>query len=101
MKNLIFALTLALALVGCRREDYRRFTVEIPGIDASRTGEVVRALSRYDGIRAEDLKWDLAAKTLKVRYDSMKLAETNVRMAIAELKLEVVFPTNTTGRAGH
>lgn len=98
---LLLALTLFAALAGCRRVDFRECTFSIPGLTESNKATVVQALAKYEGIEKESYKWDFAAKTLTLRYDSMKLAQTNIRMSIAERGIEVEFPTNTTGRAGH
>lgn len=103
MRNLLFlsVASALLATAGCRREDVRTFTVTIPGLTEANQPKIVAALARYDGVRKDSYRWDFAAKTLTLDYDSMKLAETNVRMAISEKGIEVAFPTNATGRAGH
>lgn len=98
---LFLSCALSFALVGCRREDIREHTFSIPGLTESNATTVVQALSKYEGVRKDSYRWDFAAKTLTLRYDSMKLAQTNIRMSIAERGIEVEFPTNTTGRAGH
>ncbi len=36
-----------------------------------------------------------------MKYDSMTVAQTNIRMAIESKGIKVVFPENTTGRAGY
>ena len=100
-RRLFAVVSLALALAGCRRADVREFTVEIPGLTEQNRPKIAAALAKYRGIEMASNRWDFAARTLTVRYDSMQLAETNVRMAIADLGIEVAFPSNTTGRAGH
>ncbi len=99
--SLLLVLSLFAALAGCRREDVRECTFSIPGLTESNRTTVVQALSKYAGIAKDSYRWDFAAKTLTLRYDSMQIAQTNIRMAIAERGVEVEFPTNTTGRAGY
>lgn len=43
----------------------------------------------------------MGAKTLTLRYDSMQLAEANVRYAIDERGVKVAFPEKAGNRAGH
>lgn len=74
----------ALALVGCRRQDIRTYTLELPNLTPEKKDAVVAALSRYAGIDKSSLKFDFKAKTLTLSYDSMQLAKTNIRMAVAE-----------------
>lgn len=112
-KTAFFALILAVSILpGCRREDIREFTVEIPGLTAANKEKVVRAffienpsnprLNRYrDGIDVGSFRFDFAKKTLTMKYDSMKIAHTNIRMLIQDQGIEVTFPSNTTGRAGY
>ena len=59
------------------------------------------ALALYGGVDKASYKFDYAAHTLTLRYDSMQVAQTNLRMAIADKGVNVVFPTNTTGFAGY
>ena len=86
---------------GCRREDVREMTVVMPGLSESNKATVVAALSKYGGVEKDSYKWDMAAKTLTLRYDSMQIAQANIRYAIDEKGVAVSFPTNTTGRAGY
>ena len=95
------AFTTLLAAAGCRRTDVREFTVSIPGLSETNREVVVQSLARYGGIEKDSYKWDFEKKTLTLRYDSMSIAQTNIRMAIAEKGVEVEFPETTTGRAGH
>jgi hypothetical protein len=96
-----FFIALLVAFAGCRREDIREMTVVMPGLDESARSAVVQALSKYQGVQKDSYVWDMGKKTLTLRYDSMAIAQTNIRMAIAEKGVEVEFPENTTGRAGH
>ena len=86
---------------GCRREDVREMTVVMPGLAESNKATVVAALSKYSGVQKDSYKWDMQAKTLTLRYDSMQIAQANIRYAIDEKGVAVSFPTNTTGRAGY
>ena len=86
---------------GCRREDVREMTVVMPGLSESNKATVVAALSKYGGVEKDSYKWDMAAKTLTLRYDSMKIAQANIRYAIDEAGVKVSFPEKTDDRAGH
>ena len=113
MKHLApILLVLLAAAAGCRRADIRTCIVEIPSLTAENTNEVVKAfqlgnpndprsLRTYEGVDTGSFVFDLDGKTLTLRYDSMKIAQTNIRMLIEAKGLEVVFPENTTGRAGY
>ncbi len=103
MNKLAFiALSLALLTsVGCRREDVREFSVEMPSLTESDQPKVLAALAPYAGVDKESFKWDMKKKTLTLRYDSMQIARTNIRMAIEAAGVDVIYPTNTTGRAGY
>lgn len=107
----LFAIALT-AFSGCRREDIREFTVDIPGLTPENTNKVVQAFwladpynprgGRYrEGIDIETFRFDLEKKKLTMKYDSMKTAHTNIRMLIQDAGIEVFFPSNTTGRAGY
>ncbi len=110
MKRCLMVAVVVLALAGCRREDVREFTVEIPGLTEANKQKVAEAFiikkagqppRIYDGIRPDTFKFDFAKKTLTMKYDSMKIAHTNIRMLIQEAGVEVAFPSNTTGVAGY
>ena len=102
MKRIVpVVLLLAAFASGCRREDVREMTVLMPGLAESNKAAVVAALAKYNGIQKDSYKWDMQAKTLTLRYDSMQIAQANIRYAIDEKDIAVSFPSNTTGRAGH
>ena len=102
MKRIVpIVLLLAVFAGGCRREDVREMTVLMPGLAESNKAAVVAALTKYNGIQKDSYKWDMQAKTLTLRYDSMQIAQANIRYAIDEKGIAVSFPSNTTGRAGH
>ena len=92
MKNILIFAALALSLVGCRREDVREMTVTMPALVEADKAKVVAALSRYRGVQADSFRWDMKAKTLTLRYDSMQIAQANVRYAIDEKGIKVDFP---------
>ncbi len=103
MNKLIFTL-LAVALIsapGCRREDIREFSVEMPALSAADQPKIVAALAPYGGVDKASYRWDMEKKTLTLKYDSMQIARTNIRMAIEKAGVKVIYPTNTTGRAGY
>ena len=95
---LLVALTALFA--GCRREDLRTMTVKMPGLTERDKPAIVEALGKYAGIRRESFAWDFEAGTLTLKYDSMQIAEANVRYAIDEKGIKVDFPKKE-GPAGH
>ena len=98
----ITALSVALLLAaGCRRSDVRTVTVSIPGLSPSNKVAVVQALARYEGVRKDSYVFDMEAKTLTLEYDSMRLAQSNIRYAIAEAGVAVEFPKKTDDHAGY
>jgi hypothetical protein len=93
MKKYLSVAAVMLALAGCRREDVREFTVSIPGLSETNQALVVSALDKYeDAIDRDSFRWDFEKKTLTLRYDSMKVAKTNIRMAIGKKGVKVEFP---------
>jgi len=100
MKKL-FPILLLVLLVGCRREDIREYTFSIPGLTEANKAQVVQALSKYNGVQKDSYVWDLQKKTLTLKYDSMQIARTNIRMAIESKGVKVDFPASTTGKAGY
>ena len=98
----ILPLVAALAVFpGCRRTDVREMTVSMPGLVESDKAKVVEALSKYGGIEKGSFKWDMEARTLTLRYDSMQVAQANIRYAIDEKGVKVAFPEKADDRAGH
>ena len=101
-KELSILVVLVLALLGgCRRTDVREMTVTMPSLREADKATVVEALARYNGIEKDSYRWDMAAKTLTLRYDSMQVAQSNIRYAIDEKGVKVAFPEKTADRAGH
>ena len=101
MKRMILVALMLCALAGCRRADIREMSVEMPELTEAQKPLVVQSLSKYGGIQKDSYKWDMSKKTLTLKYDSMSIAQTNIRMAIEGSGVKVVFPENTTGRAGY
>jgi len=98
----ILTATALIALIaGCRREDVREYTFAIPGLTEQNRTQVVEALAKYQGVRKDSYVFDFERKTLTLKYDSMQISRTNIRMAIADKGIKVEFPTNTTGKAGY
>ena len=79
----------------------REMTVAMPSLTEADKPKVEAALSRYNGVRKDSYRWDMAAKTLTMSYDSMQVAQANVRYAIDESGVKVAFPEKTDDRAGH
>lgn len=107
---LLIAIASLAALSGCRREDIREFTVQLPSLTEADKQKVVEAFTIrsqgrpprvYEGIFTDSFKFDFEKKTLTMKYDSMKIAQTNIRMLIEGKGVEVLFPSNTTGVAGY
>lgn len=88
-------------LSGCRREDVREMTVLMPELREADRATVVAALAKYDGVRKDSFVWDFSEKTLTLAYDSMKIAQANIRYAIDEKGVKVAFPIKEGDRAGH
>lgn len=101
MKTTAIALLALLAIAGCRREDVRTITVEMKGLAESDIPAVVQELSRYNGIDKKSFTWDVKAGTLNLKYDSMQIAQTNIRMAIENAGVRVIYPEKKDKKAGH
>ena len=97
---LLIALSLSF-LSGCRRTDVREMTVEMPGLVEADKAKIVAALAKYAGVEKDSFRWDMSAKKLELRYDSMQIAQANIRYAIDEAGVKVAFPAKTNDRAGH
>lgn len=95
------ALSFAVLAGGCRREYWCECTVDIPGLTASNANTVAEAVLVYGGVDPQSLKWDFAGRKLTLRFDSMKVAQTNIRMAIEKRGIEVRHPAKTSGPAGY
>ena len=98
---LLLPFSFLLLTGGCRREDIREMTVFLPDLREADKAKVVEALAKYNGIEKDSYAWDMSAKTLTLRYDSMQIAQANIRYAIDEKGVKVAFPAKTDNRAGH
>ncbi len=101
MRIIILATVIAAAIIGCRREDIREMTVTMPGLTETNKAKVVEALAKYNGVLKDSYVFDMKAHTLTLRYDSMQIAQANIRYAIDEKGVKVAFPAKTDNRAGH
>jgi len=98
---LLYAALTLMFLPGCRRTDVREMTVSMPGLAEADKAKVVAALSKYAGVEKDSYRWDMEARTLTLRYDSMQIAQANIRYAIDEKGVKVAFPEKKDDRAGH
>ena len=101
MKNILILSALVLTLAGCRREDVREMTVKMQSLTAADKAKVVEALARFNGVKKDSYQWNEGAKTLTLRYDSMQVAQANIRYAIDEKGVKVVFPKKADNHAGY
>lgn len=97
----LFLFASLLLVCGCRREDVREMTVSMPSLTEADKAKVIHVLSKYAGVRKDSFVWNMQAKTLTLAYDSMQVAQANIRYAIDEQVLKVQFPAKTDERAGH
>ena len=95
------AAALVMVVAGCRRTDFREVTIDVPGMTETNQQAICEALFFYDGVVRDSLKFDMAKKQLTLRFDSLKVAQTNLRMAIEQKGIAVKYPPNTTGVAGY
>lgn len=106
MKNTVLLITLGIIAAlfeGCRREDFREHIFEIPGMTKANTNIIKKAVSVYkdSGVDMNSLEFDLAKKTLRVRFNSMSIAQTNIRMAIDSKGITVKYPVKNGEPAGY
>ncbi len=85
---LVMALAGAL-LAGCRVSDVRDVQVKVPAMASEADLQKVReALRPLIGVNQDKTTYDLATRTVNVRYDSMQIAHKNIEIAIAEAGYE-------------
>lgn len=86
MKPLVFSLcVLAALLSGCRVTDEREMTIRLPGLSSEADqAKITGAVSALPGVDMQRLAFDRKGRTLTVRYDSMRVAQKNIEIAIAE-----------------
>ena len=95
------SLILLTLFSGCRREDVREVTLAIPGLTSENQRIIVNELTKYDGVRKDSFQWDLPKKLLTLKYDSMKVAQCNLRYAIEEKGIKIDYPPKTDDHAGY
>jgi copper chaperone CopZ len=79
------AAAVGLALSGCRLSDMREFTVRAPAVKNEACAQrVAQALRALDGVDLSKLAFDGPTRTIKVRYEAMKLGQKNIEHAIAD-----------------
>ena len=72
-------------LVSCRKHDIRAVTVGVPEMKNKACATVVaNAVSRLHGVKVDEIRLDMANRTVTVTYDSMLLALKNIEFAIAD-----------------
>lgn len=92
LKFLSLVFLIAAAISGCRREDFREMTIVIPALSEINQQQIVKSLAKYQGVDHASYKWDFTGRKLTLRYDSMKIAQSNIRYAINETGIRVIFP---------
>ena len=85
------------ACSGCRREDPRTYAFSVPGLTEGNAAKARAAVAAYDGVDAGSIAFDFAAKTMTLKYDSMKVARTNIRMALEAAGIKADFPAKKPG----
>ncbi|MDD4102338.1 MAG: heavy metal-associated domain-containing protein, partial [Kiritimatiellae bacterium] len=88
-------------LSGCRVSDVREMTVNVPGMTSEADAQKIHAaLSQLIGLDKDKTSFDIATRTVLVRYDSMQIAHKNIEIAIAETGYDAnsikAIPKNTT-----
>lgn len=83
---LLFCAAVAFSsLTGCRVRDERGMTIDIPSLKTEADQEKVRSVvAPLVGIVQTNMVFDLQKHQLRLRYDSMQIAEKNIEIAIAE-----------------
>ena len=105
----LFVLLILGALIGCRRADIREITIEIPGLQAvadqpaelaAARERILSALLAYEGVKTNKVEWGTTDRvpTLTIQFDSMQIAEMNLRKAIEKAGLEVAYPELEKGK---
>ena len=90
MMRLFCLLCLFLSCAGgCRQSDVRTMELNIPSLTAETAGSVVAQLCKVSGITAQNIKGDIARKTIYITYDSMNLARKNAELILVENGIEV------------
>ena len=89
LRHAVLAILAAAAICGCRRTDVRDFEIKVPELTRENANRIVGPLMGYEGVSdvaklyKNTIVVDEATRTIKVKYDSMKVAKKNLEMAIA------------------
>lgn len=84
-KTALICVLAAMTLCGCRIQDQRELVIKVPQMKTEGDVAKVRtSLLPLRGIDLEHAKFDLAAQTLTLSFDSMVIAHKNIEIAIAE-----------------
>jgi copper chaperone CopZ len=76
---------LAVAMVACRRHDFREITIHVPQMRNSACVKVIASgFSRAPGIKRESLRFDLEKRTITLEYDSILTADKNIEFYVAK-----------------
>ncbi len=84
---------------GCRKQDMRTVTIQVPGLKDQECARIVQdAFIRYPGIKT--VQPDIAARTVRVTYNSMVIARKNLEFIIANAGFDANdIPANTNAAA--
>ena len=81
---IIVSVTLLLIAVSCRKSDMKTTVVNVPEMRNRACAVIIaKALTASVGVNVGDVKVDLAARTVTVRYESLHTAKKNVEYTIA------------------
>lgn len=90
-----------MMLIGCRQSDIREMSVQLPDLNEALQPKIIEIVTHCNGVNTNSLCFDLAKRTLTLSYDSMKTAQSNIRYALDEAGVKVIFPEKTNDHAGH
>lgn len=84
---------------GCRKQDMRTVTVKVPGLKNQECARIIQdAFIRYPGIKT--VQPDVAAREVRVTYNSMVIAIKNIEFIIAQAGFDANdIPANTNAAA--
>ncbi len=93
-------LTAALCwTAGCRKQDLRTVTIQVPALKNQECARIIQdAFIRHPGIKT--VQPDVAARTVRVTYNSMVIARKNLEFIIANAGFDANDdPANTNAAA--
>ena len=84
--RVIIGLVAVLAsAVSCRKQDIRTAAIFVPGMRTEACAQrIVVALGRGQNVNPEAIEIDLATRTVRVQYDSIKHSLKNLEFTVAE-----------------